>query len=191
MGDLSVKVRVGWERVPRSRQTRERERERESPGGSVADGTRREREKEKFWCLDCAACRLLLDRFSGGFGEGCRAVDTRERERERAKRDSWGICRGRDERRREREREEEKLWSWGCAACRLLLDRFSGGFGGTGWTGWTVHSQGLKKRRGKTKNEFFQNLHSFPNSGKTSLLNKQTNNLFYLGEDESFMTTTN
>jgi hypothetical protein len=62
-----------------------------------------------------------------------------------------------------------------------------------GPVGWLAvrASPGTKKRRGKTTNEFFQNLHSFPNSGKTSLLNKQTNSLFYLGEDESFMTTTN
>jgi hypothetical protein len=31
------------------------------------------------------------------------------------------------------EREKAKLWLWslGCAACRLLLDPFLGGFGGT------------------------------------------------------------
>ncbi len=41
-------------------------------------------------------------------GKGCRAVDRRERERERAKRDSWGICRRRDETREDERRERKK-----------------------------------------------------------------------------------
>jgi hypothetical protein len=107
-------------------------------------------------------------------GKACRAVDRRARGRERASeaRLLGDLSRtGREER---REWEKEKLGCLGCAACRLLLDRFSGGFGGTGWLAGRP-SPGTKKRRGKTTNEFFQNLPSFPNSGKTSLLNKQTN----------------
>jgi hypothetical protein len=66
-------VPVGWESVPRSRQTnrrargrkreRERERERAREERVLRDLLRTgrdEREKEKLWCLGWAACRLLF-----------------------------------------------------------------------------------------------------------------------------------
>jgi hypothetical protein len=119
-------------------------------------------------------------------GKACRAVDRRargrERERERAKRDSWGICRGRDETREDERRESERKKNSGAWA--VLPAAFCWiGFrevlvGPVGWPAGRPSvrpSPGTKKRRGKTTNEFFQNLHSFPNSGKTSLSNKQTN----------------
>ncbi len=69
----SQTVRVGWESVPRSRQTnrrtrgrkkeRERERERAREARVLRDLSRTgrdEREKEKLWCLGCAACHLLF-----------------------------------------------------------------------------------------------------------------------------------
>ncbi len=113
-------------------------------------------------------------------GKACRAVDRRARERERSESPGGSVADGtrREKTRGESERKNNS-GAWAVLPAAFCWIGFREVLvGPVGWMAGRPSvrpSPGTKKRRGKTTNEFFQNLHSFPNSGKTSLLNKQTN----------------